>query len=321
MLHFQTERLSISFRDTGPRNSKAALLLHGWPDDCSTWDGVAEKLNWGGIRTIMPNLRGFGETRFLSDDLERTGNSGVLAMDAIALMDGLGIEEFSVAGHDWGANIAEAMAVGWPDRIDSIALLSTSPQLDSIPTHTPPPIERPASPARPEWWSRWFHPKSRGTEPERKNSARKDSVHRDSKSFAHAMSKDRKGFALTMWQNWSPPGWFDTETFEQVARSFENPDWVNVTLHAYRNRWGEAPPDAHSIWLEERVKETRVLSLPALVFQGAKDGVVRPEGTQKIAEKFDGPFEYILLPEVGHFPTREAPDMVGELLTEHFGGC
>lgn len=321
MPDFQTERLSISFRDTGPRNSKAALLLHGWPDDCSTWDGVAEKLNWGGIRTIMPNLRGFGETRFLSDDLERTGNSGVLAMDAIALMDGLGIEEFSVAGHDWGANIAEAMAVGWPDRIDSIALLSTSPQLDGIPIHTETPIERPASPVRPEWWSRWFHPKSRGAEPERKTGARKDSVRGDSKSFAHAMSKDRKGFALTMWQNWSPPGWFDTETFEQVARSFENPDWVNVTLHAYRNRWGEAPPDAHSIWLEDRLKEARALSLPALVFQGAKDGVVRPEGTQKIAEKFDGPFEYILLPEVGHFPTREAPDMVGELLTEHFGGC
>ena len=111
------------------------------------------------------------------------------------------------------------------------------------------------------------------------------------------------------------------EGFEQVARSFENPDWVDVTLHAYRARWGEAPPDAHSLWLEERVKETRSLSLPALIFQGAKDGVVRPDGARMIAEKFDGPFEYVVLPEVGHFPTREAPDMVGELLIEHFGGC
>jgi len=304
----KTERLSISFRDTGPRNSKAALLLHGWPDDCSTWNGVAEKLNWGGIRTIMPNLRGFGGTRFLSDDLERTGNSGVLAMDAIALMDGLGIEDFSVAGHDWGANVAEALAVGWPDRIDSIALLSASPQ----PGDTLIPTEIPAEPkARPEWWSRWFHPKPR--KPER--------VRKDSKSFANAMGKDRKGFALSMWKTWSPPGWFDEETFEQVARSFENPDWVDVTLHAYRNRWGEAPPDAHSIWLEDRIKETRTLSLPALVFQGAKDGVIPPEGARKITEKFDGPFEYVVLPDVGHFPTREAPDMVGELLTEHFGGC
>lgn len=318
MPDLQTDRLSISFRDTGPRNSKAALLLHGWPDDCSTWDGVAEKLNWSGIRTIMPNLRGFGGTRFLSDAAQRTGNSGVLAMDAIALMDGLGIEDFSVAGHDWGANIAEALAVGWPDRIESIALLSASPQ----PVEAPVPAEIPQErQARPEWWSRWFHPKSRGTERTRKAAAPKDNVRKDSKSFAQAMGKDRKGLALAMWKNWSPPGWFDDETFEQVARSFENPDWVDVTLHAYRNRWGEAPPDEHSIWLEERVKETRTLSLPVLVFQGAKDGMIQPDGARKIGEKFHGPFEYVLMPEVGHFPTREAPDMVGELLTEHFGGC
>jgi pimeloyl-ACP methyl ester carboxylesterase len=310
------------------------LLLHGWPDDRSTWDVVAEKLNWSGIRTIMPNLRGFGGTRFLSDEAARTGNSGVLAMDAIALMDALGIEDFFVAGHDWGASIAEALAVGWPDRIEAIAMLSTSPQLGEVPVpaeNSPGRLgeslaERPIDrQPRPEWWSRWFRP-ARATEPPRKDTVRKgnvrkDNMRKDSKSFAQAMSKDRKGFALTMWKNWSPPGWFDDETFEQVARSFENPDWVDVTLHAYRNRWGEAPPDAHSIWLEERMKEARHLSLPALFFQGAKDGVVAPEGAYRVAEKFDGPFEYVVLPEVGHFPTREAPDMVGERLTEHFGGC
>ena len=332
MPDIQTERLSISFRDTGPRHGKTALLLHGWPDDRSTWDGVAEKLNWSGIRTIMPNLRGFGGTRFLSGEAARTGNSGVLAMDAIALMDALGIEDFSVAGHDWGAGIAEALAVGWPDRIEAIAMLSISPQLGdpagNFSGHpTEPPGERPIErQPRSEWWSRWFHPKARGVEPARrdnapKNNVRKSNARKDSKSFAQAMSKDRKGFALSLWKNWSPPGWFDDETFEQVARSFENPDWVDVTLHAYRNRWGEAPPDARSIWLEERMKETRHLSLPALIFQGAKDGVIQPEGAEKIVEKFDGPLEYVVLPDVGHFPTREAPDMVGERLTEHFGGC
>lgn len=309
MPELQTERLSISFRDTGPRDGKAVLLLHGWPDDCSTWDAVAEKMNWSGIRTIMPNLRGFGGTRFLSGDTARTANSGVLAMDAIALMDGLGIEDFSVAGHDWGSNVAEALAVGWPDRIAAIGLLSAPSLSGDAPVPTENPTEKSKGhPARTEWWSRWFHAKGRNT--------RKDST-----SFAQAMGKDRKGFALAVWKNWSPPGWFDAETFEQVARSFENPDWVDVTLHAYRNRWGEAPPDTSSIWLEERVKETRALSLPALIFQGAKDGMIRSGGAPKIAEKFDGPFEYVLLPDVGHFPTREAPDLVGELLTEHFGGC
>lgn len=332
MPSIQTERLSISFRDTGPRNGKTALLLHGWPDDRSTWDAVAERLNWGGIRTIMPNLRGFGGTRFLCDQAARTGNSGVLAMDAIALMDALGIEDFSVAGHDWGASIAEALAVGWPDRIEAIAMLSTSAQLNdpegnSAGNLAEPPGEHPIErQPRSEWWSRWFHPKARGVEPAhndtvRRGNTRKDNPRKDSKSFAQAMSKDRKGFALSMWKTWSPPGWFDDETFEQVARSFENPDWVDVTLHAYRARWGEAPPDARSLWLEERMKETRSLSLPALIFQGAKDGMLRQDGVEKMVEKFDGPFEYVVLPEVGHFPTREAPDMVGERLTEHFGGC
>ncbi|MES2253420.1 MAG: alpha/beta hydrolase [Pseudomonadota bacterium] len=293
MPDLQTDRLSISYRDTGPRHGKAVLLLHGWPDDSSTWDAVAEKLNVGGLRTVIPNLRGFGETRFLSETEMRTANSGVLAMDAVALMDGLGIETFSVAGHDWGSNIAEALAVGWPDRVDGIAMLSTPTQLGGSPVPA-------ARHARPEWWSRWFHAGGRG---------------------ANRVRKDRKGFAHAMWKNWSPPGWFDEETFDQVARSFENPDWVDVTLHAYRTRWGEASPDADSIWLEDMMRETRSLSLPALVFQGAEDGIIRPEATQRIADKFDGPFEYVLMPDVGHFPTREAPDMVGDMLTEHFGGC
>ena len=90
--NFKLDRLSISFRDTGPRHGKAVLLLHGWPDDSSTWDTVAERLNVGGLRTVIPNLRGFGDTRFLSGSEMRTTNSGVLAMDAIALLDGLGIE-------------------------------------------------------------------------------------------------------------------------------------------------------------------------------------------------------------------------------------
>ncbi len=198
-----------------------------------------------------------------------------------------------MAGHDWGSNIAEALAVGWPDRVDCIAMLSTTSQLGGAPV----PATRQA---RPEGWSRWFHAGGRG---------------------AGRMRNDRKGFAHAMWQNWSPPGWFDEATFEQVAHSFENPDWVDITLHAYRTRWGEAPPDADSIWLEERIAHTQTLSLPALYFQGARDGIIRAETTQRIADKFDGRFEYVLMPEVGHFPTREAPELVGERLTEHFGGC
>ena len=112
--------LEIAYTDTGPRNGPAVLLLHGWPDDASTWEAIVPVLTGAGLRVIVPTLRGFGESRFRRADIPRTGDSAILALDAIALMDGLGITRFQVAGHDWGSNIAEALAVGPGDRVLSI---------------------------------------------------------------------------------------------------------------------------------------------------------------------------------------------------------
>ncbi|MEG8046908.1 alpha/beta fold hydrolase [Sphingomonas aerolata] len=151
-----TPTLAIAYTDTGPREGDAVLLLHGWPDDSSTWDDVLPALHDAGLRTIVPSLRGFGETRFVAADTPRTGNSAVLAMDAIALMDGLGIARFMVAGHDWGSNIAEALAVGWPDRVQRIAMLATPPRLGGMPT---PPFEQTQ-----RQWYHWFMATARGAQ-------------------------------------------------------------------------------------------------------------------------------------------------------------
>jgi pimeloyl-ACP methyl ester carboxylesterase len=287
----QTELLDVVYAEAGPADGPVVLLLHGWPDDATTWDVVAERLNAAGLRTITPSLRGFGDTRFRSMDTPRTGDSARLAIDAIELMDALGIERFCVAGHDWGSNMAEALAVGWPDRVLRIAMLSTPPRLGGMPT---PPFWH----AQRQWYH-WFQATERG---------------------AQAVRDDRKGFAHIMWKNWAPEGWFDEGLFDAVARSFENPDWVDVTLHSYRSRWGEAKPDPSSVWLERKVEATRTLSLPALFFQGEADGVNPPPVSETVAEKFTGPFKRILLPGVGHFPTREAPHAVAERLIVHFTG-
>ena len=287
----QTELLDVAYADTGHADGPVVLLLHGWPDDLTTWDAVAARLNAAGLRTITPSLRGFGDTRFRSMDTPRTGNSGRLAIDAIELMDALGIERFCIAGHDWGSNMAEALAVGWPERVARIAMLSTPPRLGGMPT---PPFWH----AQRQWYH-WFQATERG---------------------AQAVRDDCNGFAHIMWENWAPEGWFDEATFEAVARSFENPDWADVTLHSYRSRWDEAEPDPSSVWLEDEVKATKTLSLPALFFQGEVDGVNPPQVSESVAEKFTGPFERILLPGVGHFPTREAPDAVAERLIMHFTG-
>lgn len=289
MSWIRTSLLNVSYTDEGPRDAQPILLLHGWPDDASTWDAIAPLLNDAGYRTITPTLRGFGETHFLSTQTTRTGNAAVLAIDAIEMLDALGIEKFSVAGHDWGSNIAEALAIGWPNRVACIAMLSSPPRLGGLPD---PPFWH----ARLQWYH-WFQATKRGE---------------------RAIRKDRKGFARIMWETWSPEGWFDNATFNRVATSFENPDWVDVTLHSYRSRWDEAEPDLASQWLDNKVKTTKVLSLPTIYFQGELDGVNPPAVSEKIAAKFTGVFERIVLARVGHFPTREAPADIAARLIDHF---
>ena len=287
-----TADLAVHVEEVNPHSAKPVMLLHGWPDDASTWDQVAPAIGEAEFRVIVPTLRGFGETRFHDAQAPRTGNSGILAMDMIALLDALGIEKLAVIGHDWGANIAEALAVGWPNRIERIAMLATPPRLGGMPT---PPFEQAQ-----RYWYHWFMATDRG---------------------AQAVRADPHGFAHIHWQNWAPPGWFDEATFRKVAKSFDNPDWVSITLHSYRSRWENAAPDPRSDWLETKVKATTKLSLPTLFIKGDVDGVTTQDSFAKVPAKFSGPFKMVGLPGVGHFPQREAPAAVADLLVAFLAGA
>ncbi|WP_200918802.1 alpha/beta hydrolase [Methylobacterium sp. Leaf102] len=132
------------------------------------------------------------------------------------------------------------------------------------------------------------------------------------------MRADPKGFGRIMWDNWSPPGWYDNATFEAVAVSWESPDFVDVTLHSYQARWDEAEPDPRSAELEAKVKATETLSTPTLYIQGAEDGVNPPEASNDVPPKFSGPFTFVTLDGVGHFSPREAPDAVAAALIRRF---
>jgi len=285
-----TDFATFAYDDRGPQGGPVVLLIHGWPDDASTWDDVVPRLNAAGLRTIVPSLRGFGDTR-LKGEGPRTGNSAVLALDVIAILDALGVERFMIAGHDWGSNTAEALAVGWPDRVERMAMLSTPPRLGGMTTPSFAQAQR--------QWYHWFMATARG---------------------ADAVRADRRGFARTHWNNWSPPGWYDEQTFDRVARAWENPDWADVTLHSYRARWNEAKPDPRSQWLEDKVRATETLSLPTLYVQGAVDGVNPPETSATVAEKFTGPFARVTLSGVGHFAQRENPQAVARHLLHLFTG-
>ena len=287
----QTTDLALYFDELNSQAADAVLLLHGWPDDASTWDGVAPAIAAAGHRVIVPTLRGFGESRFHNAQAPRTANPGIHATDIIALLDALAIEKVAVVGHDWGSNIAEALAVGWPDRVQRIALLSTPPRLGGMPT---PPFEQAQ-----RYWYHWFMATERG---------------------AQAVRADPHGFAHIHWENWAPPGWFDEATFRRVAKSFDNPDWVDITLHSYRSRWENAAPDPRSEWLETKIKATTTLSLPTLFIKGDADGVTTQDSFAKVPAKFSGPFEMVGLAGVGHFPQREAPEAVTDLLLAFLSG-
>jgi len=289
ILKIKTDILAVAYLDAGSAVNGAALLLHGWPDDATTWYAVAQQLNAAGIRTIAPWLRGCGETRFLSEHTCRDGRTEALAQDALDLMDSLGLTRFSVVGHDWGARTAYALAALAPERIATISALSLgySPR-GSFPV---PPLEQSRA-----WWYQWFLSVDRGLE-----------------SFA----RDPKGFARVQWETWSPPGWFDDATFESVARSFENPDWISITANSYRSRWRAEPRDARYDTLHEKISATENLDVPTLMIQGGSDATVLPQSTEGKEKFFTAGYRRLVLNGVGHFPTREAPGVVANSLIEH----
>ncbi|QEM08299.1 alpha/beta hydrolase [Mucilaginibacter rubeus] len=283
MKNIKTDLLEIAYLEAGKAGEQVVLLLHGWPDDATTWNDITLT----GYRTIAPFYRGFGQTRFLDEKTPRTGNAARLALDMIAMLDALGIEQFLVIGHDWGSTVAETLVVGWPERVKKIAQVSTPSLLGGLQT---PPFSTVRL-----YWYQWFQCTARGVE---------------------AVKKYPIGFARIMWETWSPEGWFNESIFERVSQSWQNPDFADVTLHSYRSRWGEDELDPSSQELEEKVKATKTLSLPALYIQGEADGVTTLSAGEKVKEKFTGPYQRITLPGVGHFPSREAPEKLAGILLE-----
>lgn len=286
-LRVATPILDIAFEIGGPDDGPSVILLHGWPDDVRAFDFIAPALHDAGLRTFAPWLRGFGPTRFLSSQTMRSGQIAAMAQDVIEFADALKLERFAIVGHDWGARIAYLLASVAPDRVRQIAALSVGWQPGEFVT---PPFEQ----AR-LFWYQWFMATERGAEIVRRNG---------------------KAFARFQWETWGPPGWFNDDAFDATASSFENPDWAEITLHSYRVRWGEAKPDPRYAELEQRQKAARTISVPTLMIQGGDDRCVLPSSSDGKDKFFTGPYRRCVLDGIGHFPTREAPEKVAELLLE-----
>jgi len=253
---------------------------------------VAALLQAAGWRTVTPYLRGSGPTRFLTPATPRTAHAVALAQDIIDLADALGLDRFPVVGHDWGARAAYTAAALFPERITSLVALALGYQPRGV-------FTIPAFSQARAFWYQWFLYSDAG---------------------AQAVRDDPAGFARIQWDTWSPPGWFDEAEFAATAASFANPDWVPITLNAYRDRFlpGE-PHDPRYASLERRLGQTELISRPALMIQGGSDYCDEPASSAGQDSYFTAGYRRIVLDSAGHFPHREASAEVAAAVLAHLG--
>ena len=274
--------LNIGYLDRGPADGPAVVLLHGWPYDIHSFADVVPLLTATGHRVIVPYLRGFGTTRFLSEGTVRNGEQAALALDAVALMDALGIETAVVAGFDWGARSADIVAALMPDRCDG--LVSVSGYLIGSQAAGTLPLQ---PEAELQWWYQYYFATERGRA---------------------GYEKYRREFAKLIWRSASPKWNFDDATFERSAASFDNPDHVAIVIHNYRWRLGLAEGEPEYVELEERLAEGPVIAVPTITLEGDANGAPHPE-PDAYAPKFAGPYAHrTIAGGVGHNLPQEAPD-------------
>lgn len=281
----QTSILNIGYETRGPEDGQPVILLHGFPDDIRAWDQVVTAISGQGLRTYTPYLRGYGETRFLDAETVRSGQNAALAQDVIEFADALGLEQFVLVGHDWGAQAAQGVAALQPERIAHLISFAPYSLTWSDYQDGPPDYQQ----IRALWYQNVLNqPMGEGI-----------------------LQADRRGFSRYLWQTWSPSWTFTDEEFEATAASFDNPDFVAVVLHAYRSGYGAAENDPRYADIEARFAERPAIEVPTTVLLGREDGIniFQPNMLEQSSD-FTGGYTAQVVDGVGHFIHRERPDIV-----------
>ena len=273
--------LNIGYAEAGPANGRPVILLHGWPYDIYSFVDVAPLLAAKGYRVIVPYMRGFGTTRFLSSNTVRNSQPSALAADALALMDALRIDKAVIGAFDLGARSANIIAALWPERCKAMISVSgyliCSREANKLPL--PPQAEF-------TWWYQFYFATERGRA---------------------GYEKYRRDFNKLIWRLASPKWNFDTATFERTAAAFDNPDHVAIVIHNYRWRLGLAEGETKYDQFERRLAEGPVINVPTITLEGDANGAPHPEPAA-YAKKFSGKYEHRLVNGgVGHNLPQEAP--------------
>lgn len=282
--------LTVGYADVGPADGPVVVLLHGWPYDIHSFLSVAPLLTAAGYRVIVPYLRGYGTTQFLSRDTPRNGQQSAVAADVIALMDALAIRQAVIGGFDWGARTANIIAALWPERCKAMVSVSGyligSPEAGKVPL--PPKAEL-------QWWYQYYFATERGRA---------------------GYDKYRRDFSRLIWQIASPKWDFDDATFDRTAASFDNPDHVAIVVHNYRWRLGLAGGEPKYDDLEARLAKGPVITVPTITLEGDANGAPHPEPSA-YATKFPGKYLHRLIGGgTGHNLPQEAPQAFAQAVID-----
>ena len=273
--------LDIGYAEAGPSTGRPVILLHGWPYDIHSFVDVAPLLASAGYRVVVPYLRGYGTTRFLSNDTFRNAQQAAVALDIIALMDALKIEKAVIGAFDWGARTANIIAALWPERCKAMISVSGyligNPEANKMPL--PPQGEF-------EWWYRYYFATERGR---------------------LGYEKYRRDFNRLIWRQASPKWAFDDTTYDRSAAAFDNPDHAAIVIHNYRWGLGLAQGESRYDELERRLAQAPIISVPTITMEGNANGAPHPEPAA-YEKKFSGKYEFRLIKGgIGHNLPQEAP--------------
>jgi len=277
----RTDLLDVAYEEHGPADGPPVILLHGFPYDPRCFDEVAPPLAADGCRVLVPYLRGYGPTRFLSDNTPRSGEQAALGHDLLQFMDALKIGRALLMGYDWGGRAACIVAALWPGRARGL-VSCTGYNIQNIAASSKPVT---AAQEHRFWYQYYFHT-PRGVA---------------------GLTDNRRDICRLLWRLWSPHWAFDDATFEQSAGSFDNPDFVAIVIQAYRHRYGYAPGDPAMAGIEARLAPQPRISVPTINLHGDADGVGPASKTDHQAKMFSGPYERRMIPRIGHNVPQEAP--------------
>ena len=277
----RTDVLDVAYEAHGPPGGAAVILLHGFPYDPRAYDAIAPALAANGRRVLVPYLRGYGPTRFLSAGTPRSGQQAALGNDLLQFMDALGIGRAILAGYDWGGRAACIVAALWPARAAGLLSCGGYNIQDIAGSAAPAPAEQ----EHRFWYQYYFHTERGRT----------------------GLTKNRRDFCRLLWRLWSPEWRFDEATFERSAASFDNPDFVDVVIQSYRHRNGYAPGDPALDDIEAQLARRPTITTPTIVLHGGHDGVGPAEQSERHHRYFTGPYQRRVLPGIGHNVPQEAP--------------